>query len=242
MSDTWTIGELAERAATTLRPTPQRPNGRVRDVPNERLIRWYTTIGLVDPPLTRRGRVALYGRRHLLQLIAVKRRQADGRSIAEIQAELAGATDTTLEAIASIPTAAGPAPGGADAEGSPHPPAGFDGNPGPPAARPRFWARPAAEAVPALADGAVPVSLPDAPGGGPPPGPRPAGLVHGVRLAPGVTLLLDGPAPSPGDVAALQEAAAPLLTVLRDRGLSGSAVIHPIHHDLDRSPSEGMQT
>src|SRR5690242_15059785 len=52
-----------------------RANGRVRDVPNERLIRWYGTVGLVDPPLSRRGRVARYGRRHLLQLIAVKRRQ-----------------------------------------------------------------------------------------------------------------------------------------------------------------------
>ena len=53
-----------------------RVNGRVRDVPNERLVRWYVTVGLVDPPLSRRGRVARYGRRHLLQLVAVKRRQA----------------------------------------------------------------------------------------------------------------------------------------------------------------------
>jgi hypothetical protein len=66
-----------------------RANGRVRDVPNERLIRWYATVGLVDPPLSRRGRVARYGPRHLLQLVAIKRRQAEGRSLAEIQAELA---------------------------------------------------------------------------------------------------------------------------------------------------------
>ncbi|GAB3891494.1 hypothetical protein GCM10027612_37450 [Microbispora bryophytorum subsp. camponoti] len=103
MSDTWTIGELAERAADLLSqerhvhgqepqddrddgpepgsvkgqeprvsgPEPranspqqqangpeqrvdgpqQRANGRVRELPNERLIRWYTTIGLLDPPL-----------------------------------------------------------------------------------------------------------------------------------------------------------------------------------------------
>ncbi|MET9070355.1 MerR family transcriptional regulator, partial [Streptosporangium sandarakinum] len=98
----WTIGELAEQATALLGPTAQL-SGRVRDVPNERLIRWYATIGLLDPPLTRRGRVALYGRRHLLQLVAVKRRQAEGRTIAEIQAELAGATDRTLEAISSGP-------------------------------------------------------------------------------------------------------------------------------------------
>ncbi|MGI5159688.1 MerR family transcriptional regulator [Microbispora sp. CA-102843] len=145
MSDTWTIGELAERAAGLLGQEPrddgqeprdngqeqrvngpeqrvngpeqrvngpeQRANGRVREVPNERLIRWYTTIGLLDPPLGRRGRVAFYGRRHLLQLVAVKRRQADGLSIAAIQAELAGATDAMLQRAAGLTEPPpGPAP------------------------------------------------------------------------------------------------------------------------------------
>ncbi|WP_233617821.1 MerR family transcriptional regulator [Actinomadura sp. WAC 06369] len=108
MDDTWTIGELADRAAAALAAGGETPaNGRVRDLPNERLIRWYTTIGLVDPPLGRRGRTALYGRRHLLQLVAVKRRQAAGRSIAEIQVELAAATDESLERIADLPAATG---------------------------------------------------------------------------------------------------------------------------------------
>src|ERR1700719_3506134 len=100
MEGPWTILELAELAADALADaaaeaeagasSPVRANGRVRDVPNERLVRWYVTVGLVDPPLSRRGRVAQYGRRHLLQLVAVKRRQAEGRSLAEIQAALAG--------------------------------------------------------------------------------------------------------------------------------------------------------
>ncbi|MGW0203828.1 helix-turn-helix domain-containing protein, partial [Nonomuraea sp. NPDC003201] len=103
----WTIGELAERAALALRASSDGAsagNGRVRDVPGERLIRWYTTIGLVDPPLTRRGRIAQYGRRHLLQLVAVKRLQAAGHSIAQIQAALAGATDRMLETAAGAGT------------------------------------------------------------------------------------------------------------------------------------------
>ena len=121
MAEPWTILELAELAADALavpapagsgagpsgagasRSGPARMNGRVRDVPNERLVRWYVTVGLVDPPLSRRGRVARYGRRHLLQLVAVKRRQAEGRSLAEIQAELAGATDEALAAVARVP-------------------------------------------------------------------------------------------------------------------------------------------
>ncbi|MFC7587562.1 helix-turn-helix domain-containing protein [Nonomuraea antimicrobica] len=111
MSDTWTIGELAEHAARALRAgAPPPANGRVRDVPGARLIRWYTTIGLVDPPLTRRGRTARYGRRHLLQLVAVKRLQASGRSIAEIQAVLAGATDRMLETAAGLGDPAPAAP------------------------------------------------------------------------------------------------------------------------------------
>src|SRR4051794_8325370 len=108
MDGAWTITELAERAGAALAGDPVRVNGRVRELPNERLTRWYTTIGLVDPPLARRGRTALYGPRHLLQLVAVKRRQAAGLAIAQIQAELTGATDDMLRDIARLPDAVPP--------------------------------------------------------------------------------------------------------------------------------------
>src|SRR5947208_6021892 len=129
--DGWTIDELAARVAAALGDGyPGAPNGRVRDVPDRRAVRWYATIGLVDRPAATRGRTALYGPRHLLQLVAVKRRQAEGRTLAEIQAELTGATDTTLRRIADVP--ADLLDGPADA---------------PPPVRPRFWAdRPAAAA------------------------------------------------------------------------------------------------
>jgi MerR HTH family regulatory protein len=78
------------------------PTGRVRDVPDQRAIRWYVTRGLVDRPAAMRGRVALYGHRHLLQLVAIKRRQEQGRSLAEIQAELSGATDAALASVARL--------------------------------------------------------------------------------------------------------------------------------------------
>ncbi|GAA4580657.1 hypothetical protein GCM10023194_09600 [Planotetraspora phitsanulokensis] len=119
MREPWTISELAERAASLL-DSAGPVNGRVREVPNERLIRWYTTIGLLDPPLARRGRIALYGRRHLLQLVAVKRRQADGLSIAAIQAELAGATEAMLLRAARLPTPDYPdLPGSSDLPAAP---------------------------------------------------------------------------------------------------------------------------
>ncbi|GII76089.1 hypothetical protein Sru01_10710 [Sphaerisporangium rufum] len=300
MSDIWTIAELAEHAAATLRRDAPPASGRVREVPNERLIRWYTTIGLLDPPLTRRGRVALYGRRHLLQLVAIKRRQAEGRSIAEIQAELAGATDSGLAAVARLPAAAPPAAPTAATPAA----TTLDGEAaaGPAPARPRFWAdRPAgpvaapasppppafpppagpsalpvppaphAPATPPLAgppeppgrygpppvpapepvpiarpgvpaappDRLAPATPPDRlaplapawygrrpaapPPGGPPPPAAPlevAGLLHGVPLAPEVTLLIGGRPPGAGDVAALRRAAGPLLAALRDLGLA----------------------
>jgi hypothetical protein len=100
----WTLDELVRRAGRALAASDVRaPNGRVTPVPDVRMIRWYATIGLLDKPSGSRGRSALYGPRHLLQLVAVKRRQAQGYSLAEIQAELAGATEAVLRRVADIP-------------------------------------------------------------------------------------------------------------------------------------------
>jgi len=117
----WTLSELTAQVADTLVDAAYAgaPNGRVRDVPDARAIRWYSTIGLVDRP-SMQGRTALYGPRHLLQLVAIKRLQSRGMRIADIQAELAEAPDEVLRAIADLPA----------------PPAS-------PAARgDRFWTRP----------------------------------------------------------------------------------------------------
>src|SRR5918997_1918839 len=95
----WTLDELVDRVRRALAAEyPGAPNGRVRDLPDRRAIRWYTTTGLVDRPLGMRGRTALYGPRHLMQLVAIKRRQAAGRTLAEIQAELTGVSDAALAA------------------------------------------------------------------------------------------------------------------------------------------------
>ncbi|MDT5090665.1 MAG: hypothetical protein QOH60_28 [Mycobacterium sp.] len=99
----WTLDELVRRVTAALADPayPGAPNGRVRDLPDRRVIRWYTTIGLVDRPVMA-GRTALYGTRHLIQIVAIKRLQAQGRSLAEIQGELAGAPDDTLRRIAAV--------------------------------------------------------------------------------------------------------------------------------------------
>ncbi|GAA2279985.1 hypothetical protein GCM10010149_24970 [Nonomuraea roseoviolacea subsp. roseoviolacea] len=288
MEETWTIGELAERAAGLLGAGGPNGNGRVREVPGERLIRWYTTIGLVDPPLSRRGRIARYGRRHLLQLVAVKRLQAAGLSIADIQVALAGATDAMLEgaaqpehpgqaASASRPDdgpeaardraaeasrgrpegASRERPEGASrertegasrertegvardrtegsargrTEGSARERAGgasrertAEGSREP--APDRFWARAPRDRAPSPAPPRddEPRRRDPAPAPAPEPEPEPpGGLVRGIRLAPGVTLVLDGSGrvPSTDDVQAVLGAAAPLLAVLEERKLA----------------------
>src|SRR5258706_14785766 len=101
----WTLAELVDEATRALADI-RVANGRVTEVPDGRLVRWYTTKGLIDRPLSGPGRSARYGHRHLLQLVAVKRLQADGHRLVDIQHRLAGATDAHLRSIAE-PAAGG---------------------------------------------------------------------------------------------------------------------------------------
>jgi DNA-binding transcriptional MerR regulator len=99
----WTLAELAAEVAAQLQRNYQASgNGQVRAVPDERAIRYYTSIGLVDRPASMRGRTALYGRRHLAQLVAIKRLQALDKPLAEIQKLLPTLDDKTLARIAGV--------------------------------------------------------------------------------------------------------------------------------------------
>lgn len=177
----WTLEELTRRAALALSgevPAGDRAGvagGRPRELPDRRAIRWYASIGLVDRPIGGRGRGARYGVRHLSQLVALKRLQAQGWSLADIQGRLAGADDATLLALAALPEQAVAAGGiaGAAAE------------------------RRTTEAKTA---------------------PAPPGLLAGLCLAEGVLLVLPRQ-PSPADLPALAEAAAPLVAALTALGL-----------------------
>ncbi|MGB3439924.1 MAG: MerR family transcriptional regulator [Actinophytocola sp.] len=104
MSDElYTLEQLSERVADLLADDYDgQRSGRVRELPNGRTIRWYTTIGLVDRPLATRGRVALYGERHALQLAAIKKLQARGLALAEVQERLLGATNAELTVLAEV--------------------------------------------------------------------------------------------------------------------------------------------
>jgi DNA-binding transcriptional MerR regulator len=195
----WTLDELVRRVAAGLADPayPGAPNGRVRELPDRRAVRWYTTTGLVDRPVMQ-GRAALYGTRHLLQVVAVKRRQAEGRSLAEIQAELAGATNETLRRVAAVPEQL------SQAQARPQ-----EQQPAPRTSRrARFWAEPPAAVAPVAssADGGADTVT----------------ALAAVSLPGGALLLLPADRsgrPDEDDIQAIHAAARPLLELLADRGL-----------------------
>ncbi len=187
----WTLDELVGRVAAALATAayPGSPNGRVRELPDRRAVRWYTTTGLVDRPAMQ-GRSAIYRTRHLWQIVAVKRLQAQGFSLAEIQAKLAGATDETLRRLADVPNVLvtdGPAKQAPAAPRSDR--------------RTRFWAEPPPAEPPPSRDGTDAVTA-----------------LAAVSLPGGAMLLLPAQ-PDDGDIHAIRSAATPLLELLADRGL-----------------------
>lgn len=209
----YTIAELADASAAALDALGiAAPNGQVRDRPDVRTIRYYSTLGLIDPPLEMTGRTAKYGSRHLMQVLAVKAAQARGVSLADAQRTLVGASEEELRRtigpglpgpLAAMTTA--PAPEGGDGQR----PAGD-----------AFWRVP-----PAAPAAAPPAAVPLAPAGRPRAGDAATRLrpLVAVTLGSGATLMIEGTAANAAldslDTAALHAAAAPLLDYLVAAGL-----------------------
>jgi len=198
----WTIDELSGAVADALAAGyVGPPNGRVRDVPDRRTIRYYTTLGLIDRPAEMRGRTAFYGRRHLLQLVAIKKLQARGQSLAEVQRALAGQTDTVLAQVAGLDDLG--REGGCERA--------------PERARRVFWREePVAHGLQEPEDGK---GRTDAR----PPEESRLQTFHGIPIVEGLTLLLASSRPiDDTDLEAIRAAAGPLIDTLLRRQL-----IHP---------------
>ena len=111
MEPTWTLQDLVSEVATRIAALPAPRNGQVRAIPDDRTVRYYATIGLLDRPSAMRGRTALYGKKHVAQVVAIKRLQAMGRSLAEIQTLWPTLDDRTLARMSGVELpAAGKAP------------------------------------------------------------------------------------------------------------------------------------
>jgi DNA-binding transcriptional MerR regulator len=220
MESLWTLPELVAEVATRIAALPAPKNGQVRAVPDERTIRYYAAIGLLDRPAKMRGRTALYARRHVAQVVAIKRLQTMGRTLAEIQALWPTLDDATLARMSGVALDARPraparagfwkrAPAASEPPEGPHEANAL--NPGDPDAR--------AHAQHERGGSSVPPARSESSASR-------AEIELRVELAPGVVLALSaerGIAMSPHDARAIRDAAAPLLAELASRRL----VFHP---------------
>jgi len=100
MARRWTLDELVAEVAARLGETGvEQGSNRVRDVPDQRTVRYYTTLGLVDGPDVRGAKVGLYDERQLLQVLAIKHLQSRGETLAVIQSRLLGLSTGRLKGI-----------------------------------------------------------------------------------------------------------------------------------------------
>jgi DNA-binding transcriptional MerR regulator len=213
MEASWTLTELVAEVATRIAALPVPRNGQVRAIPDERTVRYYATIGLLDRPAAMRGRTALYGHKHVAQVVAIKRLQAMGRSLSEIQTLWPTLDAHTLARMSGVALAAARPPG----------------------ARTAFWKREATQRGPGHGTDAD-REAPDRAGAGSPVGvvvpvgttapaaPAASAVELRVELAPNVILSLsvvdESIAVSPADVRAIRAAAAPLVAELAFRRLT----------------------
>ncbi len=190
----WTIDELGTQVALALAENYDgQSNGSIRAVPDRRTIRFYTTRGLLDRPAQMRGRTALYNRRHLLQLVAIKRLQAKGLSLGDIQTRLLGKTNTDLERIACIPP---------EQDSDPSP---TSSKPQPEPRSESFWKELPTETIPAEEE---------TESNKPPP------VIQGIALSDAVTLLVETARNlEEDDIEAIRIGAASLLKLLHRRRL-----------------------
>jgi DNA-binding transcriptional MerR regulator len=214
--------ELVAEVAARIAALPAPRNGQVRAIPDDRTVRYYATIGLLGRPSAMRGRTALYGPKHVAQVVAIKRLQALGRSLSEIQTLWPTLDDRTLARMSGVELPeAGKAPARADFwKREPHATGGLA------AEDPREEVGDAAleHGGAPVAGGVVPAGAASAPMAVPS---APAAVELRVELAPNIVLSLsvidESVAITPADVRALRAAAAPLLAELASRRLAPHA-------------------
>lgn len=187
----WTIKELVQEVEKALQLDYWgQANGRIKDFPTLRAVRLYTMLGLLDRPILK-GRTGYYHLRHLMQLVAIKRLQAEGLSLVAIQNKLLGLSDEELAQIAKLPEesrlrASAPLS---------HQPV---------RKRARFW-------QPAALASEAPAEEMEA---------KQAETWQSVLLTPGVRLILEGDfLLDQATIREIQQAARPLLRALQNRGL-----------------------
>lgn len=84
----------------------EQARGTVTSVPDERTIRYYMAEGLVQTPEEKQGTASVFGYLHLLQLVTVKKLQAEHLPIRKIRELVAGKSEQELETLLGVGTQA----------------------------------------------------------------------------------------------------------------------------------------
>lgn len=85
----------------------EQERGTVTSVPDERTIRYYMAEGLVQTPDERQGTASVFGYLNLLQLLTVKKLQAEHLPIRKIRELVAGKSEQELEMMLGVRGASG---------------------------------------------------------------------------------------------------------------------------------------
>lgn len=80
----------------------EQARGTVTSVPDERTIRYYMAEGLVQTPEERQGTASVFGYVNLLQLLTVKKLQAEHLPIRKIRELVAGRSEQELETLLGV--------------------------------------------------------------------------------------------------------------------------------------------
>jgi len=75
---------------------------RVTWTPTPRLLRYYTTLGILDRAAHFQGRTAFYTGKHLLQVLAIKHLQQGGSKLEDIQQQLLGKSEDNLAELLGL--------------------------------------------------------------------------------------------------------------------------------------------
>ena len=99
------FAQTGERILSELELEQER--GSVTNVPDERTIRYYLAEGLIESPEEKQGTASVFGYMNLLQLVAIKKLQAEHLPIRKIREVVAGKSEQELETLLGIGGPAG---------------------------------------------------------------------------------------------------------------------------------------
>ena len=80
----------------------EQARGTVTSVPDERTIRYYMAEGLIQTPEEKQGTASVFGYLNLLQLLTVKKLQAEHLPIRKIRELVAGKSEQELETLLGV--------------------------------------------------------------------------------------------------------------------------------------------